>query len=97
MSSWTVQKRFTLLLVSLVILLAMNIVSMLQISKTGYFTYLEREHLIGIETVNINVDNIKRINGKADFSHFIDHKSNIYKEQGIKQGVEHAKYRRSHV
>lgn len=91
MSSWTVQKRFLLLLVSLIILLSMNIVSMLQISKTGYFTYLEREHLIGIETVNINIDKIKRADDSINFSNFIDNQSSIYKEQGIKQGVEHAK------
>lgn len=91
MSNWTVQKKFTLLLMSLIILLVMNIVSMLQISKTGYFTYLEREHLIGIETINLNIDKIKRANNTANFSHLIDNESNIYKEQGIKQGIKHAK------
>ena len=91
MTAWTVQKRFTYLLICLISLLIINVVSMLQISKTGYFTFLEREHLIGIETVSNRVDDINRVSEGASISKLIDNNHPNLREQGILQGVLHAK------
>ena len=58
MFGWTIQKRVTLLLSCLMMLIIINIVSMFEIAKTGYFTYLEREHMLGVESIQLNIDKI---------------------------------------
>lgn len=87
MENWTVQKKFTVLLSSLIVLLVMNIISLIEVGKTGYFTFLEREHGIGIETIRLSIESIERASNQDDFLKYIDTSHQDFRKQGMKQGV----------
>ncbi|MFC3121436.1 methyl-accepting chemotaxis protein [Agaribacter flavus] len=59
MKNWSIQKMFSVLFVSLIVLLIINIVGMLTIAKTAYFTFLEREHIVEIIKIRDAVGNIQ--------------------------------------
>ncbi|TDF41832.1 methyl-accepting chemotaxis protein [Alteromonadaceae bacterium M269] len=90
MKDWSVKKKFTVLLSALVVLVVFNVIGMIEIAKTGYFTFLERQHLVGIETVNLNIERLKRAPDDADFSEILDKRSNDYRLQGMSQGFRFA-------
>lgn len=90
MQSWSVNKKFTVLIASLVILILFNIVGMVQIAKTGLFTYLEREHLVGMETTKLSIERIQQAPPGADINSLLDTSVGGYRQQGLIQGVEFA-------
>jgi methyl-accepting chemotaxis protein len=91
MNKWSVEKKFTVLLINLVLLIIINIIGMVEIAKTGYFTYLEREHFAGVETVKLNIDKLTQLNDSDDIKNFIDNENANYRKQGITQGLRIAK------
>lgn len=91
MSEWCIETKFKVLLVSLFMLLVVNIISMVEINKTGYFTFLEREHGIGIETILININKLKSSSDGDDLSPILNKNDSDFHMQGMKQGVLFAK------
>lgn len=91
MNNWSVQKQFTVLLSVLVGLLAICVIGMIEIAKTGYFTYLEREHVIGVETILLNIERSESVESPAEFSKLLNNPAGDYREQGMRQGVEYAR------
>ena len=87
MNNWSVKKKFTVLLSALVVLVLFNIIGMVEIAKTGYFTYLERQHLVGLETVNINLEKLKSAPQGSDYSEILSKVSSDYRQQGMVQGL----------
>ena len=87
MKSWTIKKKLTILLSSLIILLLFNIIGMIEIAKTGYFTFLEREHLVGIERAKINLNKIKEVNDKNKIMKLLDHDAPDFHDKGVIQAV----------
>ena len=90
MNNWTVQKKFTVLISSLVVLSVMSLVSMVEIAKTGYFTFLEREHYVGINTIMLRLVDIEH-SSQEDISQFLDADHSDQRQQGILQGVQFAR------
>lgn len=88
MNNWSVKKKFTVLLSALVVLVLFNIVGMVEIAKTGYFTFLERQHLVGLETVNANIKKLESLPEGDDFSNILSTTSQDYHEQGMTQGFQ---------
>ena len=91
MDDWSVKKKFKVLLISLISLLIINIISMIEINKTGYFTFLEREHGIGIETILINIGRLERLEEGQSSAEILDKNNSDFHEQGMIQGVAFAK------
>ncbi len=91
MSEWCIETKFKVLLISLFVLLVMNIISMIEINKTGYFTFLEREHGIGIETILININKLESLPEDGEVSPLLNRNSSDFHEQGMRQGVLFAK------
>jgi len=90
MNNWSVKNKFKVLLVALVLLLIVNIISMVEINKTGYFTFLEREHLVGIEIIQNNFDSLKESKNNNLILEMLDKKHTNFREQGMMQGVSFA-------
>jgi methyl-accepting chemotaxis protein len=88
MNNWSVKKKFTVLLSALVVLVLFNIIGMVEIAKTGYFTYLERQHLVGLETVNTNIEKLELSADNSDFSTILSRSSSDYRQQGMTQGFQ---------
>jgi methyl-accepting chemotaxis protein len=91
MTDWSIQKKVTTLLVSLMLLVVINIIGMFEIAKTGYFTFLEREHLVGVETVKLGLDRLENPQNQLKINTITDSENANYREQGISQGLLHAK------
>lgn len=88
MFGWTIQKRVTVLVSFLMVLIVINIVSMFEIAKTGYFTYLEREYIIGVESININIDKISASPENTELlKRYISNESRNFRQRGILQGL----------
>jgi len=89
MLEWNIKKKVTILLVSLVTLIIINIISMFEIAKTGYFTHLEREHFIGVESIQLNLERItahpENVN---DIQGYISTEDNDFRKLGILQGID---------
>ncbi|MEP2653036.1 MAG: methyl-accepting chemotaxis protein [Paraglaciecola sp.] len=91
MSTWSIKKKFMILLASLGALCLTNVISMIEISKTGYFTYLERQHLVGVETIRLSLERIKASNpDNNEFISFLDTNNPDSRQQGVKQGIRFA-------
>jgi methyl-accepting chemotaxis protein len=91
MSEWCIESKFKVLLISLFVLLVMNVISMVEINKTGYFTFLEREHGIGIETILININKLETVSDEDNLPSILSKNNSDFHEQGMKQGVLFAK------
>lgn len=87
MTDWSVQKRFNVLLGALGLLVLVNIVGMVEIAKTGYFTFLERQHLIGLETIKLSLERLQSETDGAKYSRFLDNRHNDHRQQGLSQGL----------
>ena len=96
MKNWTIKKKLTVLLSSLIVLVLFNIVGMIEISKTGYFTFLEREHLVGIETVKRNLEKIERSNDQNEIAKFLDNNASDFHDKGIIQATKFAQLQAEH-
>lgn len=69
-------------------LIIINIISMFEIAKTGYFTFLEREHIVGVESIQLNIDRISKPNQSFnDIKNYIDRESTNFRQQGMLQGL----------
>jgi methyl-accepting chemotaxis protein len=88
MNNWSVKKKFTVLLSALIVLVVFNIIGMVEIAKTGYFTYLERQHLVGLETVTANITKLRLEPDDSDFSQILNRSSSDYRQQGMTQGFQ---------
>jgi methyl-accepting chemotaxis protein len=88
MNNWSVKKKFAILLSALVVLVMFNIIGMFEIAKTGYFTYLERQHLVGLETVNANIKKLELSSDDNDLSEILSNASSDYRQQGMMQGFQ---------
>lgn len=92
MKSWSINKKVTTLLVSLLVLTIMNITSMVEIAKTGYFTYLEREYMVGVESIHLNINRIKtNVDNLPIMSNLISNVDSDFRKKGLIQGIELAK------
>ena len=92
MKNWTIKKKLTVLLSSLIILILFNIVGMIEIAKTGYFTFLEREHLVGIETAKANLEKIEQSNDPVEIAKLLDNESSDFYLNGVIQSVTFAQF-----
>lgn len=86
----------TALLSSLIVLVLFNIVGMIEIAKTGYFTFLEREHLVGLETVKGNLEKIERSNDQNEIAKLLDNNSSDFHEKGVIQSAQFAQLQAEH-
>ncbi|MGX9416638.1 methyl-accepting chemotaxis protein [Vibrio sp. WJH972] len=85
---WSIKKKLSVLLISLITLIMINIFGMFEIAKTGYFTYLEREYLIGVESIQLNLDRMSVPNQSLnEIKSYIDKKNTNFRQQGIVQGL----------
>ena len=91
MQNWSIQKKITVLLTGLVMLILTNIIGMLEIAKTGYFTYLEREHLVAVETIKRGINKLSVQVSKEEIHRIIDNDNSKQSKQGILQGITHSK------
>jgi methyl-accepting chemotaxis protein len=73
------------------LLVVTNIIGMFEIAKTGYFTFLEREHLVGVESVKLGLDRLQLTQENIDINAITDTESSDHRKQGILQGIRKAK------
>jgi methyl-accepting chemotaxis protein len=88
MLEWNIKRKVTVLLVSLIMLIVVNIISMFEIAKTGYFTYLEREYMVGVQSIQLNVDKITADpQNNSAIKRYIDNENTDFRQRGILQGL----------
>ena len=88
MTEWNIKKKVTTLLISLIMLIIVNIISMFEIAKTGYFTYLEREYMVGVQSIQLNVDKILAAPQDINvMKAYVDNEDADFRKRGILQGL----------
>ncbi len=82
----SIQKKFQIILSINILLAGLSIFGLVEVAKTGHFTFLEREHVEGVLLANMKLDEFERSlqNGASPDNTLVSKSSSDPKNTGLK-------------